>query len=141
VDWGTGAVLVVAADVDAAIGAWDDERFFLYSEETDYSRRIREAGWTVRYVPEATVMHRGGGSGTGPALTALNEVNRVRYYRKYHGRLSTALFRAAVILGELLRLRRPANRAALRALLSQRRWAALPGGRPAAPPVPGRVAR
>jgi GT2 family glycosyltransferase len=130
VDWGTGAVLVVSSEVDSAIGAWDEERFFLYSEETDYARRIREAGWTVRYVPDATVVHDGGGSGTGPALTALNEVNRVRYYRKYHGAASTVVFRAVVILGGLLRVNRPANRAALRALLSRRRWTSLPGGRP-----------
>jgi GT2 family glycosyltransferase len=130
VDWGTGAVLVVSSEVDSAIGAWDEARFFLYSEETDYARRIREAGWTVRYVPDATVMHDGGASGTGPALTALNEVNRVRYYRKYHSGLSTAVFRGVVILGELLRVNRPANRAALRALLSRRGWKSLPGGRP-----------
>jgi GT2 family glycosyltransferase len=129
VDWGTGAVLVLTSEVDSAVGAWDEERFFLYSEETDYSRRIREAGFTVRYVPEASVTHRGGGSGSGPALTALNEVNRVRYYRKYHGPVGTAVFRAVVILGELMRYRRPANRAALRALLSRRSWASLPGGR------------
>jgi len=129
VDWGTGAVLVVTSEVDSAIGAWDDERFFLYSEETDYSRRIREAGWSVRYVPEATVTHEGGASGTGTALTALNEVNRVRYYRKYHGRLSTVVFRGVVALGELMRVNRPANRAALHALLSPRRRRSLPGGR------------
>ena len=129
VDWGTGAVLVVSSEVDSAVGAWDDERFFLYSEETDYSRRIREAGWSVRYVPEATVTHEGGASGTGTALTALNEVNRVRYYRKYHGRLSTVVFRGVVAVGELMRVNRPANRAALHALLSPRRRRSLPGGR------------
>lgn len=129
VDWGTGAVLVMSSEVDRAIGPWDDERFFLYSEETDYSRRIRDAGWSIRYVPDATVMHDGGGSGTGPALTALNEVNRVRYYRKYHGRLSTVVFHGVVAVGGLLRANRPANRAALHALLSRRRRSSLPGGR------------
>lgn len=129
VDWGTGAVLVMAAEVDAAVGPWDDVRFFLYSEETDYSRRIRMAGSTVQYVPEARVMHRGGGSGTGTQQTALTEVNRVRYYRKYHGPLASAVFRSVMIVNELLRSRRPENRAALRALLWRRRWATLPGGR------------
>jgi N-acetylglucosaminyl-diphospho-decaprenol L-rhamnosyltransferase len=129
VDWGTGAVLVLASEVNTAIGEWDDERFFLYSEETDYSRRIRAAGWTIQYVPGASVTHRGGGSGTSALLTALTEVNRVRYYRKYHGWLSSAVFRAVVILAAALRAGRPANRAALRALLWRRRWAALPGGR------------
>jgi GT2 family glycosyltransferase len=136
VDWATGAVLVVAAEADAALGDWD-ERFFLFSEETDYCRRLRAGGRAVRYVPEALVTHRGGGSGTGPALTALNEVNRVRYFRKYHGPLPTAVFRIGVLLGLLIRVRRPGSRAALRALVSRRYRATLPGRRPLAnPPVP-----
>ncbi|GAA5183001.1 glycosyltransferase family 2 protein [Rugosimonospora acidiphila] len=125
-DWATGAVLVVTAEADAAVGDWD-ESFFLYSEETDYSRRLREAGRTIQYVPDARVFHEGAGSGTGPALTALNEVNRVRYFRKYHGPAATAAFRVAVTLGQLLRIRRPGNRMALAALWSGRRRAELPG--------------
>jgi GT2 family glycosyltransferase len=134
VDWATGAVLVLAADADAAVGPWDDG-FFLYSEETDYCRRLRAAGRAVQYVPEAQVTHRGGGSGTGPALAALNEVNRVRYFRKYHGPLPSAVFRLSVLLGQLIRFRRPGSRAALRALTSRRHRAALPGRHLAAPPA------
>ncbi len=129
VDWATGAVLVLSAEADALVGAWDDQRFFLYCEETDYSRRLRAAGLAIRYVPDAVVRHRGGGSGTAPELTALNTVNRVRYYRKHHGRLAGAAFRATVVVHELLRVHRAPNRLALRAVLSERRWAGLPGGR------------
>lgn len=126
VDWATGAVLVLNAEADAAVGDWD-ERFFLYSEETDYCRRLRSAGWTVQYVPDARVFHDGGGSGTGPALTALNEVNRVRYFDKYHGPLAGTAFRAAATVGQLARVRRPGNRMALRALWSRRYRQGLPG--------------
>jgi GT2 family glycosyltransferase len=129
VQWATGAALIVSAEADAAVGAWDDARFFLYSEETDYCRRLREVGYTIHYVPDATVVHRGGGSGSNPDLVALNEVNRIRYFRKYHSRLASAVFRAAVILTELLRVHRPGNRRALWALLSARRWSRLPGRR------------
>ncbi len=130
--WATGAVLVVSAEVDAVLGDWD-ERFFLYCEETEYARRLRTAGFAIGYVPDARVSHRGGGSGTSPALTALNEVNRVRYFARYHGRLATALFRAAVTLSQLVRVRRPGNRAALDALWSARRRATLPGPSTATP--------
>jgi GT2 family glycosyltransferase len=128
VDWATGAVLVVNAEADAAIGDWD-ERFFLYSEETDYCRRLRAAGRTILYVPDARVTHEGGGSGTGPALTALNEVNRVRYFHKYHGPMRANVFRAAVTVGQLMRVRRAGSRMALGALWSRRRRADLPGRR------------
>jgi GT2 family glycosyltransferase len=126
VAWGTGAVLVVSSRAAVALGDWD-ERFFLYSEETDYSRRLRAAGFRIAYVPEAQVHHRGAGSGTGPGLTALNEVSRVRYYRKYHSAVATAGYRLAVSLGQLLRLRRPGHQLALRALWSARYRATLPG--------------
>lgn len=127
VDWATGAALLIAIEADQRVGAWDEERFFLYSEETDYCRRLREAGYVVRYLPDAVVTHKGAGSGTGPALVALTAVNKVRYYRKYHGRVASAAFRLVVIGTQLLRANRPGQRRALQALLSERRWAELPG--------------
>ncbi|MEN3307387.1 MAG: N-acetylglucosaminyl-diphospho-decaprenol L-rhamnosyltransferase [Micromonosporaceae bacterium] len=136
VDWATGAVMMISTEADGAIGDWDDDRFFLYSEETDYCRRLRDAGYAIRYVPDATVRHEGGGSGTGADLYALNSVNRVRYYAKYHSAATTALFRLVVVLHEALRATRPASRRALRALLWRRNWASLPGPRPASPPAP-----
>ena len=129
-DWATGAALAIRAEADRAVGEWDDVRFFLYSEETDYSRRLRDAGWTIRYTPHAVVTHHGGGSGEGPELFALNEVNRVRYYEKHHGRFAAGAFRLVVIVNSLLRYTRPASRRALRALVSRRRWSALPGRYP-----------
>jgi N-acetylglucosaminyl-diphospho-decaprenol L-rhamnosyltransferase len=128
VEWATGAAILVSAAADAAIGEWDTGRFFLYSEETDYCRRLRSAGYGIRYVPDAVVRHRGGGSGTSADLVALNEVNRVRYYRKYHGPVATAAFRGVVALAAALRAHRAGNRRALRAVLSRRSAAALPGG-------------
>ena len=39
-----------------------DETFFMYMEDADLCRRIRQSGWLVRYTPEAEVIHFGGGS-------------------------------------------------------------------------------
>ena len=36
-----------------------DERFFMYSEETDLCRRIKSAGWDVRHLPSMTIFHYG----------------------------------------------------------------------------------
>jgi GT2 family glycosyltransferase len=127
VDWATGAALLVSLPADRQVGDWDEERFFLYSEETDYCRRLREAGYAIRYLPDAVVTHKGAGSGTGPALVALTAVNKLRYYRKYHGRASSAAFRLVLIGTQVLRANRPGQRRALSALLSERRWAGLPG--------------
>ena len=127
VEWASGAALLIGDGCNRDVGPWDDRRFFLYSEETDYFRRARQAGHRCVYVPNARVLHRLGGSGSSPELTALMAVNRVRYYEKYHHRPFSSLFRAAVALNELLRVTHPSHRLALRAVLRRKSWAQLPG--------------
>ncbi len=127
VAWAGGAALLISAACHDAVGDWDDSRFFLYSEETDFAARARRCGYRVRYVPAARVRHEDGGSGRSPALGALLAVNRVRYYEKYHRRPATSLFRAAVALHYLLRSADPVQRVALGTLLRRSRWQDLPG--------------
>lgn len=128
VDWATGALLLVPAAVERQVGPWDSERFFLYSEETDYCRRLRGLGASIRFVPDAIVRHRGAGSGTSDALHALQEVNRVRYFHKWHGLVATSGFAGVVVLNNAVRAHRRRGRAALLALVSPSRRTALPGG-------------
>jgi GT2 family glycosyltransferase len=126
VAWAGGASLLISSDCDMAVGDWDSERFFLYSEETDFFRRARRSGYRVRSVPTAHVCHAGGGSGTAPALAALLAVNRIRYYEKYHGPVSSSLFRAAVVIHHLLRSSSTRERGALKAVCRRSRWSRLP---------------
>ncbi|WP_171061676.1 glycosyltransferase family 2 protein [Rhodococcus zopfii] len=135
VDWATGAAVLLRAALVRELGAWN-ERFFLYSEETDYLRRVRESGRSVRFEPSAVVRHRQGGSGTSPALAALMAVNRVRYAELHHGPAYAALFRTVVALAELLRSYDPPHRRTLAIVLDRRRWSGLPQAqRPAPVPV------
>jgi N-acetylglucosaminyl-diphospho-decaprenol L-rhamnosyltransferase len=129
VDWATGAVMLVSRNCAAAVGNWD-ERFFLYSEETDYAARVRAAGYRVVYAPEARGVHRGGGSGRSHQLEQLMAVNRIRYYEKRHGALASGLFRCVVTLNEMLRAWSRGNRMTLRVVARRSSWQALPGGRP-----------
>jgi len=125
VDWATGAALLVSAAAAEAVGRWD-EQFFLYSEETDYCHRLREAGFWIWFEPSARMWHERGGSGSSPQLLALMSVNRVRYAGKYLGRGRALAFRGAVLAAEVARLHKPGHREAAWAVLSQRRWSALP---------------
>jgi GT2 family glycosyltransferase len=125
-DWAVGAALLVSSRCRAAVGDWD-ERYFLYSEEIDFLRRVRAAGLLVRYEPTAVVRHISGGSGRSDALYALFIVNSVRYYRWHHMWLPSAIFFGAVVLCQFLRCRRPASRLALRAVLSPTVRSTLPG--------------
>lgn len=108
VDWASGALLAVTPWCRREVGSWD-ETFFLYSEETDFQLRARAAGLRVRFVPEAAAWHRGGAAHVDPFLWSTMTTNRVRLFRKHHGRLHTTLFGLAVLLNEVLRMPRSAT--------------------------------
>ncbi len=114
VDWATGAVMLVSASCRRAVGRWD-ESFFLYSEEVDYCRRARHAGFDVVLAPEAVASHTSGAYGADVALWRLLMRNRVRDYARHHGRVRTALFRTGIGVGEAIRAADPAHRAGFRA--------------------------
>lgn len=132
VDWATGAAVLVRASLARQLGGWNEE-YFLYSEETDYFRRIRSAGYRVRYEPLSVMTHRGCGSGTSPALKTLNSVNRIRYVERFHGAMYSTLFRGAVVFSEALRSYSSHHRSTLNFVLNRSRWVELP--KASKPPV------
>ena len=50
VDWAQSAALLVRREAAREIG-WLDPAFFVYSDEVDFCRRLRDAGWRTLYVP------------------------------------------------------------------------------------------
>jgi N-acetylglucosaminyl-diphospho-decaprenol L-rhamnosyltransferase len=56
VDHPLGAALMVRGDTLAQVGSFD-ERYFMYCEEIDLCRRIKQAGWQIYCVPAAEVVH------------------------------------------------------------------------------------
>jgi GT2 family glycosyltransferase len=56
VDWLAGMFLLLRAQAFAETGGFD-ERFFMYCEDADLSIRLRLAGWGVRQVTTANVVH------------------------------------------------------------------------------------
>ena len=64
-DWLYGACLLVRRAATQEVGLFDED-FFLFSEETDWCYRFREAGWKVLFYPGAEVVHVGGASHGGP---------------------------------------------------------------------------
>ena len=94
VDWIPGAFVFVRADDFAALGGFD-ERFFMYYEEVDLCRRLREAGRRILYWPELKATHIGGASArtvkaqrvskSGSQLESWRMRSALLYYRKHHG--------------------------------------------------------
>jgi GT2 family glycosyltransferase len=54
-----GSVLLVRPEAVEQVGGFD-ERYFMFSEETDWCFRFREAGWKVWFFPGAEAVHVGG---------------------------------------------------------------------------------
>lgn len=55
-DWLVGACLMMRRDLFLKISGFD-ERFFLFFEDTDLCRRVKEAGYEVWYVPDSVFVH------------------------------------------------------------------------------------
>jgi N-acetylglucosaminyl-diphospho-decaprenol L-rhamnosyltransferase len=94
VDWAQSAALIVRREAAARIG-WMDPAFFVYSDEVDFCKRLRRAGWRVLYAPQAEVIHReqlATGSVPRRRIVELSR-NRERYMRKHHSALSALLVR------------------------------------------------
>ena len=102
VDWAVGAIQLVDARCYELLGGMD-ESYFLYSEETDFSLRAKDAGWVTVYTPDAGAMHVGGGSGESATTHTMKILNRVRLYRRRRG---TALACVYFILTVLIEIRR-----------------------------------
>jgi len=127
-DWAAGSAMLISPECWRDCGPWD-ESFFLYSEETEFALRARDAGHPTRLAPQALAVHLEGDSKVSPRLWALLTLNRVRLYRRRHQRAATAAYWGALLLREVSRAAAGSepSRAAARALLSPARLRETPG--------------
>jgi len=96
VDWVSGACLCVRQEVIQQVGGLD-ENFFLYFEDVDWCRRMRQAGWRVVYNPSVRVVHWGGRSQPSRRIANRHYTESLRYfYSKYYGRAWTAVIDGAL---------------------------------------------
>jgi len=123
-DWVPGCYYLIRREVIDQVGLFDP-RYFLYYEEVDHCKRVKQAGWKVVYYPHTTVVHIGGES--AKSVDTLNAASRqisrlqieseLLYFRKHHGLAGLALHMGLVSLGDLI--------LALKALLKGRGRAAI----------------
>ncbi|RKT68863.1 GT2 family glycosyltransferase [Saccharothrix variisporea] len=127
-DWVTGAAWLISRECREATGVLE-ERYFLYSEETEYMLRAGDRGFAVRYEPRARAVHLGGEQSTSAWLWAMAATNRVRMVRERRGRLAAFAMWWAVLVNEVLRVPRGAkHRRAVRDLVRWRKWPVAGGG-------------
>jgi GT2 family glycosyltransferase len=92
VGWAQSSAMLVRRDAAAQVD-WLDADFFVYSDETDFCKRLRDAGWRILFVPGARAVHHDQ-LGTDPGSMSRRIVefhrNRDLYFRK-HGLTATRL--------------------------------------------------
>lgn len=57
VDWAAGMFVVFRRESYQAVGGFDQQRFFMYLEDADICRRLKEKGWRVVMQPAVSVIH------------------------------------------------------------------------------------
>ena len=84
VDWVSGACMVVKKEAVRQVGPMDG-RYFLYWEDADWCKRMKDAGWRIAYTPEAHIIHYSGCSSRNNMLRSLLEFHKsvYRFYCKY----------------------------------------------------------
>ena len=98
-----GAFILMKKEVVDDVGLFDED-FFFNVEDVDYCKRVHEAGFSVIYDPNYSIIHIGGSSQdyswiNNPHL----HKNRVIYFRKNHGILQGFLSKIIIFVGLNLR--------------------------------------
>jgi GT2 family glycosyltransferase len=96
VGWAQSSALLVRRDAAAGVG-WLDPGFFVYSDETDFCKRLRDDGWRVLFVPAARALHHDQlGTDRDAMRRRIVEFHRgrARYFRKHRLRLTWLVWTA-----------------------------------------------
>jgi N-acetylglucosaminyl-diphospho-decaprenol L-rhamnosyltransferase len=87
VGWVQSSAMLVSREAAAAVG-YLDPAFFVYSDETDFQKRLADAGWGIVHVPEARAIHHEQltfDRSAGERRVVEFHRNRDLYMRKHHG--------------------------------------------------------
>jgi GT2 family glycosyltransferase len=101
-DWTQGSFMLARREALEAAG-WFDERLFLYFDEPDLCLRIRQAGWTVRHLPQMCIVHHADKMGWSPRGHAQYAYAYRHYFAKHLGPLHRRAAMLAVSFGYGLR--------------------------------------
>jgi N-acetylglucosaminyl-diphospho-decaprenol L-rhamnosyltransferase len=105
VGWVQSSAMLVRRDAAEQVG-WLDPDFFVYSDETDFCKRLQDAGWRILFVPAARAVHHdqmaSDAAGAERRIVEFHR-NRDRYLRKHQGRAASVLLRPLLAWPYLLR--------------------------------------
>jgi len=115
VDWVAGVFMLLPREVFERTGGFD-ERLFMYGEDLEWCRRIRDDGWRIRFFPQAEIVHHNHASSQilfGDGRAALCLERHHAFLAERHGKLVAAAIMAVGLTGSALRCAWYAARARL----------------------------
>ncbi len=102
--WIMGAFMLLRREVYKKTGGFD-ENYFMYTEEVEWCKRIKEAGFKIFYTPYIKAIHLGRASSKfDTSLSLTKELEGVLYYFQKHYPSYLFWARINIFLGTLLRL-------------------------------------
>jgi N-acetylglucosaminyl-diphospho-decaprenol L-rhamnosyltransferase len=105
VGWVQSSAMLVRRAAAEQVG-WLDPAFFVYSDETDFCKRLHDAGWRILFVPAARAVHHDQlSTDTAAMRRRIVEFHRGRdlYFRKHGMPVTRALWRACWTWAYLVR--------------------------------------
>jgi N-acetylglucosaminyl-diphospho-decaprenol L-rhamnosyltransferase len=105
VGWAQSSAMLVRREAAERVGFLDPD-FFVYSDETDFCKRLADAGWRTLYVPSARAVHHhqlGTDLAAGDRRIVEFHRNRDLYLRKHKGRAVAFALRPLLAFPYLLR--------------------------------------
>jgi len=112
-EWVSGACMLIRRSAWEQIGGLD-ERYFLYCEDQDFCRRLRDRGHDVLFEPSATARHVGGVSSNAGETLPIAAQSRLLYAEHHFTCPRAALQRAGIALSAATHMLSNARRPALR---------------------------
>jgi hypothetical protein len=97
VDWVAGTCLVARTTALESVGLLD-AGIFMYFEDNDLCRRLRQRGWTVDFLPSAVARHYNQPSYADRARRRRYYLGLARFYDRHYGPLAGAALRVAARL-------------------------------------------
>jgi len=93
IDWVSGAALAIRKNLFDQAGGFD-ENFFMYFEDIDLCKRVKDISYQVAVLPSITVVHLGGKSLKNDRQRKKHYyVSQDYFYKKHYGKLKLALLR------------------------------------------------
>lgn len=104
VDWIAGAVMLLPLDAFHRVGGFDPS-YFMYSEDVDLQRRLRQAGVPALYLGSVSAIHLGGASAESvEQRVRWVTSSRLAYLRRWSGNGACRQMRACLLVASVVNL-------------------------------------